>query len=278
MEINNCNSTFLFTSLFFALTLGITVSSSEAFAGSETEQVYEKKQEKLDERHREYVYGVPLAPTAEWKMASGGRMYDNWMNALDKPPPKETHPSWPASNTKKSGAVTWRCKSCHGWDYKGAAGKYGSGSYKTGIKGVTHWQGSSPQDMIAIIRNDTHRYTSDMISDDQASRIGMFISRGLHDTDAFIDRNSGKVDGVASRGAKIFQNICASCHGFQGTKLDWGEGDDHKFVGTEANANPWEVLHKIRNGHPGHEMVAMRAFPIETAIDILTYIKTLPEN
>ena len=189
-----------------------------------------------------------------------------------------THPSWPASNIKKKGAVTWRCKSCHGWDYKGADGKYGKGSYFTGIKGVTHMQAVDPAGIVAIIRDKTHQYTDKMISDEMANRIGLFIARGLHDTDAYIDRKTGKVSGSAARGARIFQNICASCHGFQGTKLDWGDEDGHAYVGTEANANPWEVLHKIRNGHPGHEMVAMRSFPLDVAVDILAYTKTLPEK
>ncbi|MCP4073487.1 MAG: hypothetical protein GY742_17380 [Hyphomicrobiales bacterium] len=250
----------------------------QAFAGTDTEEEYEKKQEKLGERHQEYVYGVPDVPTTDWVMSSGGRLYDNWMNALDIEGPEVTHPSWPASNTKKQGATTWRCKTCHGWDYKGVNGKYASGSYKSGIGGVTHMHGTTPQNMVAILRDDIHRYTSDMLSDEHVLRIGMFISRGLHDTDAYIDRSSGKTIGVASRGARIFQNICATCHGFQGTKLDWGSDDEPAFVGTEANANPWEVLHKIRNGHPGHEMVAMRPFSLETSVDILTYIRTLPEK
>ncbi len=278
METIKRNTTIHFLGIFFASTLASAVLANSSFAGSEVEQRYEKKQEKLDERHREYVYGEPDAPTAAWVISSGGRMYDSWMNALDIEAPKETHPSWPASNTTKKGSVTWRCKSCHGWDYKGVEGKYSEGKYKTGIKGVIHWQGTEPANLVSILRDATHKYTPAMISDERAIRIGTFISRGLHDADGSIDRKTGKVNGVASRGAGIFQNICASCHGFQGTKLDWGEGEDHKFVGTEANANPWEVLHKIRNGHPGVEMISMRAFPLETAVDILTYVKTLPEK
>ena len=235
--------------------------SDQAFASSEYEKEYEKKQDKLDERHQEYVFGVPDVPTVDWTLSSGGRLYDNWMNALEKDEIETNHPSWPASNTKKKGANTWRCKACHGWDYKGVTGKYSTGSWNTGIGGVMHLQGSSPDNMIAILRNGTHQYTPDMLGDDHILRLGLFVSRGLHDTNAFIDPDTGNANGIASRGANIFQNVCASCHGFQGTKLDWGSEDEHAFVGTEANANPWEVLHKIRNGHPGHEMVSMRPFP-----------------
>lgn len=265
-------------SMALAIAFSQFIQTSPSLAGSDKREKHEEKQSKLGERHQEYVYGTPNVPTADWVMSSGGRLYDNWMTAQDKEEMEETHPSWPASNTKKSGATTWRCKTCHGWDYKGVDGNYGSGSYKTGIRGVTHMLGTRPDGMVAILRDDIHQYTTEMISDENARHIGMFISRGLHDTDAYINRSSGATNGIASRGANIFQNICASCHGFQGTKLDWGDEGDPAYVGTEANANPWEVLHKIRNGHPGYEMIAMRAFPIEISVDILTYIRTLPDR
>ncbi len=272
-SILNCN---LVKKVMFSLI--VTFSATQIAQGSDVQKLHEQKQEKFDERHQEYVFGTPGVPTVDWVMSSGGRIYDNWMNALERDAPASTHPSWPATNTKKQGAATWRCKSCHGWDYKGARGNYGNGSWKTGIGGILHFQGSEPESLIAVLRNKTHAYSSDMIKDEEIIRLGMFVSRGLHDTNAFIDPQTGKTNGVASRGAGIFQNICASCHGFQGTKLDWGSEDDHAYVGTEANANPWEVLHKIRNGHPGVEMISMRPFPIETAVDILTYIRTLPEK
>ena len=36
----------------------------------------------------------------------------------------------------RAGADTWRCKECHGWDYAGKDGAYGSGDHRTGIVGV----------------------------------------------------------------------------------------------------------------------------------------------
>lgn len=269
---------FIITSL--RVGLGMVLSAGFACAGlaNNMDEAHENKQHQLEDHQKEYVEGIPNVPTASWTMSAGGRFYDNWMSAQFADGPTVTHPSWPASNTKKSGATTWRCKSCHGWDYKGVAGKYQSGSYATGITGVVHMQGTDPGQMPAILRNDTHQYTTDMITDAQALRIGLFISRGLHDTDAHIDRKTGESNGSAAHGADFFQNICAACHGYQGTQLNWGDEDEPSYIGTEANANPWEVLHKIRNGHPGVEMISGRPFGIESAVDILTYVRTLPEK
>ena len=56
------------------------------------------------------------------------------------PNPTITHPLWaqrPDKTTNgQQGATTWRCKVCHGWDYKGATGAYAKGSHRTGLGGI----------------------------------------------------------------------------------------------------------------------------------------------
>ena len=70
----------------------------------------------------------------------GGQLYDNWMATLGAVGPSQDHPLWQSrpdqtSNTR-SGAATWRCKECHGWDYMGADGNYATGTHKTGFPGI----------------------------------------------------------------------------------------------------------------------------------------------
>ena len=58
-------------------------------------------------------------------IARGGKLYDKWY-AVVGAKTEGTHPAWPASNEKKSGSTTHRCKSCHGWDLLGKDGAYAS--------------------------------------------------------------------------------------------------------------------------------------------------------
>ena len=163
------------------------------------------------------------------------------------------------------------------WDYRGAAGKYGGGSHATGIVGVQGLIGAEPDTIVRFIRDSTHQFSEAMIPADAAMRLARFVSAGQHDTDAYIDVDTGAVTaGDAGRGAPVYQTVCAACHGFDGRSLDWGSVDEPGFVGTEAQANPWEVLHKIRNGHPGVEMVSLRALDMQIAVDVLAYARTLP--
>ena len=231
----------------------------------------------LEEHETYYVQGFPAAPSEAWVIAIGGRIYDNWINVLEADSPGTTHAAWPASNAKKTGDTTWRCKSCHGWDFLGKNGKYGSGSYQTGITGVRGVAGMDPNKIHQIILDDTHQYTHGMIPEPYMKWLATFLSKGQYDIRQYVS-DAGEVAGDPNRGKGIFQNICASCHGYNGTALNWGDDDEPAYVGTESNANPWEVFFKIRHGHPGVEMVALSAFDHQVAADVLAYAKTLPQR
>jgi thiosulfate dehydrogenase len=213
--------------------------------------------------------------TEVFVISRGGQIYDNWMSALEADKPAETHPAYPAEG-KKKGASTWRCKECHGWDYKGADGAYGKGSHYTGIKGIRNWVGREAQKVEAILRNETHAYTKQMLSDSAVEKLALFVTRGQIDMDQHIDRGTKKARADVDRGARFYQTVCAICHGFDGTLINFKDEAKPEFVGTVAVENPWEALHKIRNGQPGVAMVAMNALSVEDQVDILAYCQTLP--
>lgn len=222
------------------------------------------------------IHGMPDDPSLVWRLAAGGRIYDNWWEALDREEPEGTHPSYPAS-AGQSGEVTWRCKECHGWDYKGAAGVYRAGSHFTGIVGIDGAIGRPVGEIAALLRDPVHGYTPEMITDAELENIALFVSEGQVDMARFIDLETRQViAGNPERGREVFQTICATCHGFDGRLLDWGEGDESAYVGTEAAGLPDEVMNKILNAHPGVQMVSLRAFPLQDAIDVLRYAATLP--
>ena len=227
--------------------------------------------------------GVPSAMadtdmTETWTISEGGKLYDHWSTVLFREVKDvQTHPSYPKSG-KQKGEATWRCKECHGWDYKGKDGAYGKGSHFTGIKGLRDVVGVAPEKIANVIRDKTHRYTEAMIPGKAAMALAMFVSRGQYDVEQFIDRASRKANGDAKRGARFFQTICAICHGFDGKQLNFRTPEDPEFIGTVANENPWETLHKIRNGQPGIPMPSLGVLELKDQVDILTYAQTLPKR
>ncbi len=197
----------------------------------------------------------------------GGRLYDNWWEVLQNNEPDSQHPAYP-SKGEATGSKTWRCPECHGWDYKGAAG----------IKGVLGMAGGDPSKIKVILRDETHQYTPQMLTDKAVDRLADFISYGLIDVDLYIDRASMEPKGDAKRGKVIFESICALCHGENGKAINFGSEDAPEYVGTVAKFELLEALHKVRNGQPAQPMMSLITQPIQTQIDVLTYERTLPTS
>jgi thiosulfate dehydrogenase len=218
--------------------------------------------------------GLPAqAQEIESKIARGGQLYDFWLDMTDGEAPKETHPAYPRES-KKKGKATWRCKECHGWDYKGKDGYYGSGDSYTGVTGIRAMDGGDPAKVVAIIRGPTHRVTESMLKQADVEALAFFVTKGQVDMDKYIDPKTRKANGNAAKGAGYFNTICARCHGFEGRL----PRELPEPLGKLANRVPWEVLHKARNGDSGaQEMPGLRALPVDVVVDILTYAQTLPQ-
>ncbi len=220
-------------------------------------------------------HGHAHDPTDIWAIARGGQIYDNWMAVLEADGPKTTHPAYTAAG-KKKGAGTWRCKECHGWDYMGKDGTYAKGSHFSGIKGVRGVVGMDPEKIHKIIMNKTHAYTEAMIPHSAMEKVALFLSKGQIDLDRYIDRKSVAARGNPRRGAAAYQTICAVCHGFDGTEINFKEEPKVEYVGTVCAKNPWEAMHKIRFGQPGVGMPALASLDIDDVVDIVSYCQSLP--
>ncbi|MBI4754621.1 MAG: hypothetical protein HY778_04205 [Betaproteobacteria bacterium] len=203
----------------------------------------------------------------------GGRLYDDWQAEAGARRQSLPHPAYPASaHFAGDVALTWRCKECHGWDYRGKDGAYGGGRHATGTKGIRGVAGAAPARIAAILRDATHRFDA-VLKERDLHDLANFVSLGQVDMDAAIDRASGRARGDAGRGAPYFGTICAACHGSQGQRIITTQP-----LGRVARANPWESLHKMMNGHPDEKMPALRELDLQLLIDVLTHLQGLPES
>ncbi len=226
-------------------------------------------------------------------VARGGRGYDKWWAEYGLPEPALTHPSYPAAG-KAKGSATWRCKECHGWDYLGRDGAYGSGSHATGIVGIRAAASRSTSETAQILSDDTHRYEP-LLPADVLNQIALFVSQGQINMADLIGPDL-KASGSAAAGKRTYDDNCAVCHADDGRELDFNAGGDTpEFLGTIAVRNPWEALHKLRNGQPGESgpeqseaatrrkhhhhwvMSPMREkLTVAQQADLLAHLQTLP--
>ena len=199
----------------------------------------------------------------------GGKLYDRWWSAQGLTAPVSDHPLWQyrpdqASNLR-SGSATWRCKECHGWDYKGVLGQYAAGSHRTGIPGILETTLTDSK-LYTLLKDppnngggpgvlNGHDFGSVMTDQDIHDLIA-FINLGMIDGDTFIDPNSGTLDGIEVLGETYYKGAgnCLTCHGSDGTAINFGTPEDPEWVGTVATNNPWEFIHKVRFSQPGTSM------------------------
>lgn len=219
--------------------------------------------------------GIGMAPLpasaaeTESAITRGGRLYDKWFGENKAAKPTADHAAYPHKGGKYGKDASWRCKECHGWDYKGKDGAYAKGSHATGIPGIQSAAGKDPSAIAAVLRDKTHGYTEAQLSKKDADDLALFVSKGQVDMSRYIE--GGKSKGNAAKGEVYFNTICAGCHGTDGKKVK-----DAPPLGSVAD-NGYEMMHKILNGQPAEGMPALRALDHGIAADITAYLPSLPK-
>lgn len=218
--------------------------------------------------------------TSSGSASRGGRLYDNWWKEAGIEAPSGDHPLWATQTTNtRTGTDTWRCKECHGWDYKGADGAYGSGSHFTGFPGLDGAASKTFDELVAILSgsvNPDHDFST--IGDDAIADLVTFLQTGLVDFSSGIDAETKSAIGADSAHGEDLFAACAACHGVDGRMLNFGSDEEPEYIGTLALDNPWEFLHKVRAGQPGTAMPAAMdgGWSMEDFLDLLAFAQTLP--
>lgn len=210
----------------------------------------------------------------------GALLYDNWPK-VKKVDLSDSHPLYPKRGRREA-ATTWRCKECHGWDYKGKGGRYGRDNiYRTGISGIYDAREMGPEDLFFAITNDkkNHDFGKFLrLSVYDVWSLVKFIGEGMIDINLALNAE-GMVNGDPEKGKPLYMRHCVDCHGTDGNMISFREAREGVHgIGWEANADPQETLHKIRWGHPGSDMPSMikdENLSDRQTIDILSYCQTL---
>jgi thiosulfate dehydrogenase len=233
--------------------------------------------------------GVGVASASHFQQVDGddvsvgAQLFDKWYARLNVSAPEADHPLWErqTSNTR-SGAETWRCAECHGWDYQGAEGAYGAGSHYTGFPGVLNLAATLTEDEIVAHLNgkiDPQHDFSAYMDQKSLRQLAVFLKEGLTDDRQYIDPVSLKVlDGSPAKGKKLFETVCAACHGVDGKTITFrGEGVN-EYLGDVTKRDPYRFLHRSRFGVAGTAMPIGRelGWSIEDSRDGLAYAQTLP--
>lgn len=213
----------------------------------------------------------------------GGLLYDNWIGALGAETPAEDQPLWATQTTNtRTGASTWRCRECHGFDYLGVDGDYGAGSHLTGFKGVADAAKMAPTEVLAWLdgtKNPDHDFSG--VMDKQAlTDIALFLTQEQRDMTIYINADKTSV-GNADGGKQLYQDTCSDCHGPQGNGFNFGSDASPNYINGVATSNPWMFIHRVRFGQPGEPDMPSaidNGWTDEELANVLAYAQTLPNS
>ena len=206
-------------------------------------------------------------------LSLGGRLYDNHWAMLGRQPPSRWHPLFPMK-VKIVPSATWRCVSCHGWDYRGVDGHLGEVSKDPVLKSLAGVVGQDPQQLVARLESEPHRDITAPMPPDLLLALAKFLSYGQQNLADLVDAE-GKAIGDPMRGKDIFEGTCERCHDADGKAPLYGERGDKSSLGWIVRHRPEQAVHKIRNGVPVADMLSLRFLDMESLSGLLAYLQRL---
>ncbi|MGI9480853.1 MAG: c-type cytochrome [Hyphomicrobiales bacterium] len=209
-------------------------------------------------------------------LAIGGKLYDNiWtMTAIN--PPEKPNPAFPA-DIDVSASETWRCVSCHGWDYKGKDGERSKMGMPDAFANLKHIEGTELETVTKRIREAHPEYPNELFDDAILEVLALFVSIGQYNRDAFLT-SDGIALGKVENGRAIFEGACMNCHQYDGKATLIGELGDKSSLGWISRNRPEQALHKVMNGVPGTDMLAIRFLTERQIGDLFAFLQTLDPN
>jgi mono/diheme cytochrome c family protein len=248
----------------FALLIALPVSS-QLFG---KQQVGEQSQELFDSEDTEFGEVFVLA--------IGGKLYDNLWTMTATNPPAGANPAFPTELNQPE-AETWRCVSCHGWDYRGGKGERRKLGNSPALASLKAMEGVELDRVAERIRTAHPQFPKRTFEDAIIEVLALFISIGQYDHSAYLTED-GIAIGKAEGGREIFEGACMNCHQYDGKATLIGELGDRSSLGWISRNRPEQALHKVLNGVPGTDMLAVRFLTQRQIGDLLAFLQTLDPN
>jgi mono/diheme cytochrome c family protein len=214
----------------------------------------------------------------------GGQLYQAWDKVLGVNLPTSNQAIWQEIAPEGSDIEprSWRCVTCHGWDYRGSSGWAPRAVVnRAGIPGLFAMVAEPQRTIIAWLDgtiNAGHDF-SEYFSETDYNDLSAFLTSGLVAPELIADLETQRVLGTVDTGEEVYQEYCLACHGVDGSKINFGPAAAPEYLADITLQNPWRVAHVVRFGHLGINLPSAEELELGFGLqlDLLAYTQTLPQ-
>lgn len=228
---------------------------------------------------------ISLGAAGQYQQENGGNivkgahLYEAWDKRVGADLLGYINPMWEELERKaEPGPVTWRCSSCHGWNYLGTAYNDQQGGFVPGLLIVKTMEEEEIQMWLDGTNNPKHDFSKFLTIAAQKDLIA-FLKRGLVNYSSFARQEIFVTQNINENGEELYKESCRDCHGPDGARINFDTAENPSFLGNSAE-EPWKVVHLIQFGHPNISVPPIKelGWSLEDVFDVVKYTIVLPKG
>jgi len=165
------------------------------------------------------------------------------------------NPLWDSSlSNEVSAAESWRCSTCHGWNYQGMVTFSGVLVDYPGLQDVSEMTDDEISSWLNGEENRDHDF-SKYLTIESGEELLSFFRNDRFEKWVNVDEVEIIKSGNSSLGEEIYKDICIECHGSLGAKINLGSLSQPLFIGDLVAAEQSRIVHHLEFGFLSHKKI-----------------------
>lgn len=209
----------------------------------------------------------------------GAYLYVAWDKSLHVDLTGKFNPLWTEYQTASITAPqTWRCVSCHGWNYLGTESIEPGEKYIPGLTQVKDMSLDETRAWLDGSMNPKHNFSKYLTVAAHNDLIA-FLYHGIPDYSQFVNQKIFEQSGIRRNGEDLYKESCRDCHGSDGTSINFGPIDNPIYLGNIAE-EPWRIVHLLQFGHISVNRTTREEldWSLGDIFDVVIYTSILPKG
>jgi len=208
----------------------------------------------------------------------GAWIYTAFDKVLNVEQVSSKNPLWPDSLADEISSVkSWRCSTCHGWNYQGMV-TYGDEVVNfPGLENVPELTDLEILSWMDGTTNNDHDFSKYLTIESGNQLLSFFRDERFLKWVA-----TNEIEAIESgdipNGEEIYKQHCFECHGTHGAKVNLGSISKPRFLGDIMSMNEARIIHHLEFWSASHEKIFDSDINLGDGdlLDLVKYLGQMP--